>query len=112
MEINVLIIVLSQILFAAGSFIARSATKGKTFTFHSMIAAWFVVYLLIRFVATILELFVLTRANLGQTVALAGVCGLITANVLGYFLLHETLNPLNYLGIVLAVGAIFLLSFK
>lgn len=68
--------------------------------------------MLIRLVATMLELFVLTRVNLGLTVALAGVCGLITANLIGVAFLKEVLTPLNYLGIGFAVVAIILLGYK
>lgn len=73
---------------------------------------WFAAYLLIRFVATFMELFVLSRVELGQTVALAGVAGLITANVMGIVFLGEVLSVQAYIGIGFALVAILLLSYK
>jgi len=73
---------------------------------------WFVEYLAIRFIATLMELFVLSRVDLGQTVALAGVAGLITANVMGVLFLGEVLSMQAYIGIGFAVVAILLLSYK
>ena len=112
MNANVLIIFGSQVLFALAGLIARSKTKGHAFTISQVLAGWFVAFLLIRLVAALAELFVLTRVDLGQTVALAGVFGLVTANVFGYLFLKETLHPLNYLGIAFAIVAIVLLSRK
>lgn len=112
MTANIVIIFVSQILFAIGSLLARSYTRDRPFTVHYVLAGWFIVYLLIRLFATLAELFVLTRVNLGQTVALAGVCGLVTANLFGVLFLREVLTPLNYLGIAFAVVAIVLLSHK
>jgi len=109
---NILIILGSQTLFAISSLIARSATKDQTFTARYVLTSWFITFILIRLVATLLELYVLTRVNLGQTVALAGVCGLITANLIGVVFLKEVLTPLNYLGIGFAIIAILLLSHK
>lgn len=113
MWVNVLIIFGSQILFALGSLLARHATRDNPITsVQSIMAIWFIVYLGIRFVATMLELFVLSRVDLGQTVALAGVCGLITANVMGVLFLGEVLSWQAYLGIAFAIAAILLLSYK
>lgn len=113
MWLNVLIIFGSQIIFAGASLLARYYTRGSPITsVQSIMAAWFVAYVLIRFVAAMMELFVLSRVNLGQTVALAGVCGLITANVLGVLFLGEVLSWQAYLGLAFAVAAILLLSYK
>jgi len=113
MWINVLIIFGSQILFALGSLLARHFIKDHPITsVQSIMAAWFVVYLLIRLIATLMELFVLSRVNLGQTVALAGVVGLVTANLMGVFFLGEVLSWQAYFGIGFAIVAILLLSYK
>lgn len=99
--------------FASASLLARYYTKGSPITsVQSIMAGWFVAYLLIRLVATMMELFVLSRVNLGQTVALAGVCGLITANALGVVFLGEVLSWQAYLGIGFAIVAILLLGYK
>ncbi len=113
MLINVIIIFVSQILFATGSLLARHFTKDNPVTsVQSIMAAWFFCYLFIRLIATLLELFVLSRVNLGQTVALAGVAGLITANLMGVFFLGEVLSIYSYAGIGFAIIAIVLLSYK
>lgn len=113
MWLNVLIIFGSQIIFALGSLLARHFTKGNPITsVQSIMVGWFAAYLLIRLVATVMELYVLSRVNLGQTVALAGVAGLITANLMGVFFLGEVLSWQAYFGIGFAIVAILLLSYK
>ena len=113
MNLNVLIIIGSQILFALGSLLARHFTKGDPIvSVRSIMTVWFVVYLIIRLVATLMELFVLSRVDLGQTVALAGVCGLVTANLLGVLFLGEVLSVQAYIGIAFAIVAIVLLGYK
>ena len=113
MWINVLIIFGLQIIFALASLLARSNTKGHPITsVRSIMATWFVAYLFIRLVATLMELFVLSRVDLGQTVALAGVAGLITANVMGVIFLGEVLSVQAYIGIGFALMAVLLLSYK
>lgn len=113
MWINVLIIFGSQIVFALGSLLARSFTKGHPIvSVRNIMTIWFIEYLAIRFIATLMELFVLSRVDLGQTVALAGVAGLITANVMGVLFLGEVLSLQAYIGIGFAIVAILLLSYK
>ncbi len=105
-----IIVVASQILFSAGDLLGRHYMQQRGFHLTTFFSLWFLAYLSIRSVATLGQLYVFTHIELGRTMALFAVVGLILANLLGYLLLGEILKPIAYVGVMLAVLAFFLVA--
>ena len=82
------------------------------FRLGTFLSVWFLTYFFIRSLATMGQLYVFTSFELGRTITLAGVLGLITANILGLFLLKEILSPIAYIGIAFAIIAFLLVGFS
>lgn len=105
------ILVVSQLLFTAGDLLARAHIKGN-FTLANFLTGWFVTYLLVRTVAMFGQLYVLSTAEIGKTIALFGASSIVISNLLGWMVLREVLSPITYLGITLAVLAFIVISWQ
>jgi multidrug transporter EmrE-like cation transporter len=109
---NILLVVIgSQLLFTTGDLLARHNMQARGFAFSTFLAWWFLVYVVLRSVATLGQLFVFTNMEVGKTMALFGASSLVLVNVLGFFLLGEKLSLPIYFGIMLAVAAILIVGF-
>ena len=106
----ILVLVVAQILFTIGDLIARANMRQNPFAISTFISMWFVVYSLIRIVATFCQLYVFAVMPLGKTMALFGAVSIILSNILALLFLKEVLTFGNYLGISLAVLAFFVLA--
>ncbi|HMS31396.1 MAG TPA: hypothetical protein PJ984_03295 [Candidatus Saccharibacteria bacterium] len=110
---NILLIIIgSQLLFTVGDLLARHNMQARGFAFSTFLAWWFLIYLALRSVATLGQLFVFTNMELGKTMALFGASSLVLVNILGFFLLGEKLSLPVYFGIMLAVAAILIVGFS
>lgn len=98
-----LIIVLTQLLFTAGDLLARVNMKRGGFALANFLTVWFVVYTLLRTLATFGQLYVLAAVPIGRTMALFGATSITVVNVLGVLLLGEVLSVGSYVGVSLAV---------
>lgn len=107
-----IVIILAQVLFSTSDVMARYYMKKLGFHLASFISVWFLLYALIRTVATFGQLYALVVFELGRSQTLFAVASIITANILGLLLFKEVLNPLSYAGIVLAILALALLGFS
>jgi uncharacterized membrane protein len=84
------------------------STQGfKATTFF---AWWFVIYALIRTIATFGQLFIFTQVEVGKTMALFGATSLVLVNILGFLILKEQLSLQVYFGVALAVTAILVVG--
>lgn len=101
----------SQLIFTTSDFLGRMYMPKYGFTLQSFLSPWFVVYFIIRIFATLGQLYLFTQTGLGRTISLFGALGLIFANSLGFFVFHETLSPLGYVGVTLAIIAFILMAF-
>lgn len=110
MNIAILVVIASQLLFLASDLMGRHYMSSLGFKLSSFVAWWFVGYQLIRFVATMGQLYVFTQFELGKTIALFGAAGLVLANVAGYLLLGEVLSLKAYIGILLATLAFIVIA--
>lgn len=110
---NIVWIILgTQICFTAGDLLARAQLAKSGFQLNAFLSWWFFGYVLLRTVATIGQLYVLSNAKIGQTMALFGAISIVIANVAGYLVLRETLSPVAYLGVALALSAFIVLSLR
>ncbi len=106
----IIVIIVTQLLFAIGDLLARTYMSKYGFALSTFLSVWFLVYILIRTVATFGQLYVFTTIELGRTVALFSASGIILANLLGLLFLQEVLSPAAYVGIILAVIAFIILA--
>jgi len=109
-NLPILIIIGSQLLFTSGDLLARHYMPQQGFKLATFLSWWFLVYMTIRTVATFGQLFIFTQMEVGKTMAMFGATSLVLVNVLGFLLLGEKLSPPIYLGIMLAVAAILLVG--
>lgn len=107
-----LIIILTQLLFTSGDLWARSVLVKQGFHLSTFLAPWFIGYVVLRTIATIGQLYVISNVKLGQTMALFGAASIIIANVLGMLVLKEALSSTAYVGVSCAVVAISILAFR
>lgn len=106
------IIVFTQLLFTSGDLLARSQVGKHGFHLATFISWWFVVYIVLRTAATFGQLYVLSTVKVGQTMALFAAASIVLVNVLGWFLLRETLSVTTYIGVSLAVVAFIVLALR
>lgn len=104
------IIVLAQLLFSTSDLIGRYLMSTTGFTAASFLSGWFLTYFVIRNVAMMGQLYAFSQLELGATMALFGAVSLVLANALGFLVLKETLSPIAYVGVVLAVLAFLVLA--
>lgn len=105
MNLPLVIIIGSQLLFTSGDLLARHYMPQQGFKLATFLSWWFLAYMTVRTVATFGQLFIFTQMELGRTMALFGASGLILANVLGLLILKEQLPLSVYFGGLLAVIA-------
>jgi multidrug transporter EmrE-like cation transporter len=107
----ILIVLVSQTLFTASDVLARVNLKNEDgFTLAALWAPWFFVYVAVRQVAVVGQLYVLATTELGRTAGLFSATALITANLIGVLFLNDTLNTVGYVGLVFALLAITLMT--
>lgn len=104
------IIIGAQLLFSISDLMGRSAMKAQGFKLASFFTWWFLIYTVIRQIAVFGQLYVYSEMKLGRTVALFGAGSIIVGNLMGYFLLKETLTVPVYIGVSLAICAFLALA--
>lgn len=109
---TIAIVVIAQILFTASDLLGRHFMSAQGFTPRAFVSAWFLLYLTIRMAATFGQLYVFSKVELGQTMAIFGAVSIVSANALGFLLLKETLTPTAYVGVTLAVLAFMILAVR
>lgn len=107
----IFIIVFSQALFTTGDLLARSNLRSHGFELRTFCSWWFLLYTLVRTVATFAQLYVFANVQLGRSMALFGAASIVLSNLLAFFLLGESLSLGTYLGVALAVTAFLCLAF-
>ncbi len=112
MNWSIIVLVGSQLLFSTGDLLARTYMRKYGFTLSTFLSLWFIVYFAIRTIAMFGQLYVFTTVQLGKTMALFGAVSIVLSNVLGLLLLKETLSPVSYAAISLAVAAFLVMAFK
>jgi uncharacterized membrane protein len=106
----ILIIVRTQLLFTAGDLLARHNMRQSSFAVSTFVSWWFLLYFVIRQIATFWQLYVFCALQIGETMALFGASSIVIVNVLGILLLGEILSTQAYLGVGLVVLAFVVLA--
>lgn len=106
----ILILIGSQLCFTGGDLWARSVMAQQGFRPEAFLSWWFLGYSALRTLATIGQLYALSTIELGRTMGLLSAISVILASALGFFVLHEALTPLQYIGISLVAVAFLLLA--
>ena len=107
----ILILILIQLIFSAGDLMGRHYMSTQGFHLSSFVSSWFVLFLTLRIIAIIGQLYIFANLELGKTITLFTITGLLLANLLGFLVLKEVLSPITYIGIVLAILAFVIISF-
>ena len=110
MNLPILVLVASQVLYTASDFMGRVYMVRYGFCAAAFLSWWFAGYFGIRTVAMFGQLYVFSALQLGKTMALFGATSIVVVNVLGILLLGEVLSTQAYLAIALVVFAFILLS--
>jgi multidrug transporter EmrE-like cation transporter len=110
---TILILIITQGLYTTADIIARMNMRGEgSFAISNFLSLWFLIYSLIRIVATFAQLYIFSVVPLGKTMALFGAVSIVLSNILGIFILKEALSIPAYIGVSLAIMAFFVLAFS
>jgi len=110
MKVSLLLLVIfSQGFFLIGDYLARSNLKADGFGWATFIAPWFFVYMAVRQIATIGQLYIFANVELGKGAGLFAIVSLITSNLVGVLFLNDELSTQAYIGISIAIVALFVL---
>lgn len=105
------LVILTQITFTAGDFIARANMKEFGFCKAAFFTWWFLIYFILRQIGMMGQLYIFSSVELGKSMALFGATSIILSNLLGMLLLNEILSVGAYTGISLAIIAFLVLAF-
>lgn len=106
------VLIMAQALYTAGDFMARANLHRSGFTAGAFLTWWFAVYVLMRSVATLGQLYVLSVLPIGKAYSIFGAVGIMLASLGGYLWLRETLTFWEYMGVSLSVMAFLALTLK
>jgi len=84
--------------------------KAQGFTPAAFFTWWFLAYTVIRQIAVFGQLYIYASIDLGRSVALFGAGSIIIGNLMGFFLLKNTLTLPVYVGVSLAICAFLALA--
>lgn len=108
----IVVILITQLIFSLTDLLARSHLRNSSLGLSSFLQPWFLTYAVVRVTSTIAQFYVFTKIDLGKTVTLFAVAGIIFANILGVLFLKEVLSVKDYIGVILAIIALVILSIK
>jgi len=108
----IIVILITQLIFSGTDLLARGHLRSTNLGVSSFLQPWFIWYAVIRVASTAAQFYVFTKIDLGKTITLFSVAGIIFANILGVLFLKEVLSTKDYVGVVLAIIALIILSIK
>ncbi|MES2971732.1 MAG: hypothetical protein V4702_05415 [Patescibacteria group bacterium] len=108
----ILVLIGAQMLFTLGDFMARANLTKTGFSSAMFLTWWFGAYVLLRSVATVGQLYVLSQLPIGKTYSILGAVGIMLATAGSYLWLNETLTIWEYAGVTLSVMAFLVLTLK
>jgi len=108
----VYILVGTQCLYTLSDVMGRTYMARDGFKVSTFLSLWFLVYLLIRQLATFGQVYVFANIELGKTMAMFGAVSIVLSNIIGLLFLGEKLSPVSYAGICLAILAFIIMGFK
>lgn len=108
----VLVLLGTQLLYSASDFMGCYYIRRGGFCLANFLTAWFWIYQLVRQIAMLGQLYVLSQIELGRTMAMLGAVSIVISNLLGYALLKEVLSVWAYAGVGLSVLAFLLMAVR
>jgi len=108
----VFILVGTQCLYTLTDVMGRTYMARDGFKVSTFLSLWFLVYLLIRQLATFGQVYVFANIELGKTMAMFGAVSIVLSNIIGLLYLGEKLSPVSYFGICLAILSFLIMGFK
>ena len=108
----VIIALVTQLIFLIGEFPAAAYLKqfGIDGSFYH---PWFLIFSITRILGIAGQFYLWSEAQLGLVAALMGAMNLILSNLIGTVVFHQqSLSPMGYVGLFLAVVSIFLVTAK
>ncbi len=102
----------TQCLFTLSDVMGRTYMARYGFRLSTFVSLWFVLYLLVRQLATFGQAYVFANIQLGRTMAMFGAVSIVLSNLVGFLYLGERISPVSYAGICLAILAFIVIGFK
>lgn len=109
---NVLLILLAQLIYSTADLGQRIAALRYGYGWHLLTKPLFLLILLVPGIGLALQVFVLSRYEVSKTITLLGVFAVTITPLLGVLILKEKFSTTNWVGVIFAVVAIFLVSSK
>ena len=108
----IIVILITQLIFSITDLLARGHLRSTNLGAASFLQPWFIWYAIIRVLTTGAQFYVFTKIDLGKTITLFSVAAIVFANILGVLFLREVLSTKDYIGVVLAIISLVILSIK
>ena len=108
----VLILIGTQCLFTLSDLMGRTFMARYGFKLSTFLSLWFLVYLILRQLATFGQVYVFAHIQLGKTMALFGAVSIVLSNLIGLLYLGERMSSGSYLGVCLALFAFLAMAFR
>ena len=106
----IIVLIGTQLLFSIAGLLARTHMPKQDFVLASFLSWWFALFFLMNIIGIFGLMYVLTKIELGKSMALLGATSIIFANILGFLVLEEVLTLGSYIGISLAILAFITLA--
>jgi multidrug transporter EmrE-like cation transporter len=105
-----IVLLFAQAFYSCSDLLGRKYMGEMGFKLSTFLTSWFFWYLVIRQVATFGQLYAFCHMALGMTIGVLTAAAIFLGNLLGFLFLKEVLSPLGYLGVSLAIVAVFILA--
>ncbi|TAL19935.1 hypothetical protein EPN90_02090 [Patescibacteria group bacterium] len=109
---NVLLIFLAQLIYSTADLGQRLTALKYGYGWRLLTKPYFLLILLIPGLGLALQIFVLSRYEVSKTITLLGIFAVTITPILGVLFLKEKMTMLNWLGVLFAAVAIFLVTSK
>lgn len=108
--LNIVLILLAQLIYSAADLGQRITAMRYGYGWHLLTKPLFLLILVIPAFGLMLQIFVLSRYEVSKTITLLGVFAVTITPLMGVLVLREKFSVTNWIGVVFAVVAIFLVT--
>jgi len=106
-----ILIVLAQVLYSAGDLARKAILHGRDFDWSLLQSLPMWLTMVLSVAAFVIQLFVMKHYDLSRTITILASCAIVFSVALGVLFFKERFTLVNYLGVALAVVAVFLVHF-
>lgn len=104
------VLLISQGIFTATDLLGRYGMRGTGEFVEKITKPWFILFIVGHGIASVGQLYIFSRFEIGKTVALFGAVSIMMAGTLGILLLKETISVRGYFALVFAILAFCILA--